>query len=127
MQDLREQSADHGADEEAADVLLNRGPDDAEQDRQAPGRPLRRGSFFCLHARTRCGARILVPLPLAQQCERHFLQPRRRQRPARHQALDRLLAPGLEYDRIDVRLAANRGRVAERLGDVLARSTRRSD
>jgi hypothetical protein len=40
MQDLRDQSADRGAHEEAADVLLNRGPDDAEQDRQAPSRPL---------------------------------------------------------------------------------------
>ena len=94
VHDLRDQSTDRGADEKAADALLDRGHDHAEQEGQAPSRPLRGGSFFCLHARTRCGARILVPLPLAQQCERHLLHSRRRQRPARHQALDRPLAPG---------------------------------
>ena len=72
IQDLREQPAERGADEESRDALLDRDPDHAEQDREAPGRPLRRGSFFCLHACTRCSARILGPLPLPQQCERQL-------------------------------------------------------
>jgi hypothetical protein len=57
MQDLREQHAKRRADDKAADALVDRDSDHAEQDRQSPGCPLRRGSFFCLHVRTRGSAR----------------------------------------------------------------------